>query len=68
MIYFFRTCIQPDCDWVDYSWKSIAPGKKIGTIPRSGDSRDTFRKIFIISLVSYERVITFEFSVYLEKL
>ena len=51
---FFRTCgNQPVCDLDDYPSKSIAPGKKIGMITQSGDSRDTFRKIFILSLMSH---------------
>ena len=50
MIYFFRTCDLPACDWADSSSKSIYPQNKIGTIPPSGDSRTTFRTGFLISL------------------
>ena len=52
---FFRTCGNlPVCDLVDYPSKSISPGKKIGMITQSGDSRDTFRKIFYHFSHSYE--------------
>ena len=47
------TCDLPACDWVDYGNDSIEPGHKVGTIPPSGNSRDTFRIIFIISLISH---------------
>ena len=53
MIYFFRTCDLPVCDWVDYNMKSIARENKIGTIPRDGDSGVTFRSVFFISLLMF---------------
>ena len=57
---FFRTCGNlPVCDLVDYPSKSISPGKKIGMITQSGDSRDTFRKIFYHFSHSYELRMTF---------
>ena len=65
MIYVFRPCDLPSrpptCDWVDYNNDSIEPGHKVGTIPPSGDSRDTFRIIFIISLITFDSLSEFYF-------